>query len=354
MENKEALNAIEVAELLNITKNTVYELVKRGELPAYKVGKKLRIDKSDVKEYIDNQKHKKTLSKSNLNKIHEVKSDYNDDSIVLTGQDIILDILANLIQGEGYRVLRSNMGSYMGLLSLYMGEVTLCTSHMWDGHSDTYNEPYVRSLVPGTSCVIINLAYRIQGFYVKKGNPKKIAKWEDIAKDGVRLINRERGAGTRVLLDEKMKKSPLLLNILKKNPYKGGVLPPESSDFVSDDNLFNYQAKVIKDLAAQESCIIIGRCADYVLKDNPDVIRLFFYAPLEDCIRRVVDQNGISAKEAEKKIAKIDKYRADYYKYYTGHAWNDARNYDFCLDTSSMSYEKLVAVVKDIIKIYQE
>ena len=101
-------------------------------------------------------------------------------------------------------------------------------------------------------------------------------------------------------VDEKMKKSPLLFNILKKNPYKGGVLP------------------------------------------------------LEDCIRRVVDQNGISAKEAEKKIAKIDKYRADYYKYYTGNAWNDARNYDFCLDTSSMSYEKLVAVVKDIIKIYQE
>ena len=62
MENKEALNAMEVAELLNITKNTVYELVKRGEIPAYKVGKKLRIDKSDVKEYIDNQKHKKLVS----------------------------------------------------------------------------------------------------------------------------------------------------------------------------------------------------------------------------------------------------------------------------------------------------
>ena len=64
MENKEALNAMEVAELLNITKNTVYELVKRGEIPAYKVGKKLRIDKSDVKEYIDNQKHKKLVSKT--------------------------------------------------------------------------------------------------------------------------------------------------------------------------------------------------------------------------------------------------------------------------------------------------
>ena len=209
MENKEALNAIEVAELLNITKNTVYELVKRGEIPAYKVGKKLRIDKSDVKEYIDNQKHKKLVSKSKVKKINEAETDDKDDkddSIVLTGQDIILDILANLIQTEGYRVLRSNMGSYRGLHSLYMDEVTLCTSHMWDGDSDTYNEPYVKTIVPGTSCVIINLAYRIQGFYVKKGNPKKITKWEDIAKDGIRLINREKGAGTRVLLDEKIKK----------------------------------------------------------------------------------------------------------------------------------------------------
>ena len=193
MENKEALNAMEVAELLNITKNTVYELVKRGEIPAYKVGKKLRIDKSDVKEYIDNQKHKKLVSKSKVKKINEAETDDKDDSIVITGQDIILDILANLIQTEGYRVLRSNMGSYRGLHSLYMDEVTLCTSHMWDGDSDTYNEPYVKRIVPGTACVIINLA-------------KKITKWEDIAKDGIRLINREKGAGTRVLLDEKIKK----------------------------------------------------------------------------------------------------------------------------------------------------
>ena len=118
--------------------------------------------------------------------------------------------------------------------------------------------------------------------------------------------------------------------------------------------IYDMASDFIQKISQREDAVIVGRCADYILKDNPDVIRLFFYAPLEDCIRRVVDQNGISAKEAEKKIAKIDKYRADYYKYYTGNAWNDARNYDFCLDTSSMSYEKLIAVVKDIIKIYQE
>ena len=153
-------------------------------------------------------------------------------------------------------------------------------------------------------------------------------------------------------VDEKLKKSPLF-GIVRSNPYKGnGVIPPESSNFVSDDNLFNYQAQVIKELAEKESCIIIGRCADYVLKDNPNVIRLYLYAPLEDCIKRVMAQNSITEKETIKKIETIDKYRSDYYKYYTGKEWNDARNYDFCLNTTSMSYEKLIQVVENIISLY--
>ena len=153
-------------------------------------------------------------------------------------------------------------------------------------------------------------------------------------------------------VDEKLKKSPLF-GIVRSNPYKGnGVIPPESSNFVSDDNLFNYQAQVIKELAEKESCVIIGRCADYVLKDNPNVIRLYLYAPLEDCIKRVMAQNSITEKETIKKIEMIDKYRSDYYKYYTGKEWNDARNYDFCLNTTSMSYEKLIQVVENIISMY--
>ena len=153
--------------------------------------------------------------------------------------------------------------------------------------------------------------------------------------------------------DERLKRSPLF-GILKKNPYKGGVIPPENSDFVSDDNLFNYQAKVIKELAAQESCVMIGRCADYLLRDDPDVIKLYFCAPKKDCVARVMNQNGLSEKEAERRIEKIDKYRAEYYRYYTGRDWNDARNYNFCLDTTSMSYEKLVEVVTNFIQIYQK
>ena len=149
---------------------------------------------------------------------------------------------------------------------------------------------------------------------------------------------------------EKVKSLPLFG--ISKKIYKGEVFPPESDDFVSDDNLFNYQAKVIKEVAAEESCVIIGRCADFILKDNPNVIRLFFYAPREDCITRVKTQNGGKEKDIIRKIEKTDKYRSDYYKYHTGKDWNDSRNYDFCLNTASMSYEKLVAVVKAYIEQY--
>ena len=150
-------------------------------------------------------------------------------------------------------------------------------------------------------------------------------------------------------VDEKVKTMPLFR--ISKNIYKGEVLPPDSDDYTSDDNLFNYQAKCIKELAKTESCIIIGRCADFILKDEPNVIKLFFYASREDCIKRTMAQNGGTEREIIKKIEKRDKYRSDYYKYHTGRDWNDARNYDFCLNTSSTSYDKLVKVVKDYIEI---
>ena len=150
-------------------------------------------------------------------------------------------------------------------------------------------------------------------------------------------------------VDEKIKSMPLFG--ISRKIYKGDVLPPDSDDYTSQDNLFNFQAQCIKELARTESCVIIGRCADFILKDEPHVIKLFFYAPREDCIRRTMAQNGGTEKEIIKKIEKRDKYRSDYYKYHTGRDWNDARNYDFCLNTSSTGYEQLVEVVKNYISI---
>lgn len=149
--------------------------------------------------------------------------------------------------------------------------------------------------------------------------------------------------------DEKVKAS---LFRIAKQVYKGETIAPDSDDFVSNDNLFNLQAEVIKELAIEEDCVIIGRCADYVLKDNPNVISLYCYAPLEDCIKREKKRSGADDKEIIKKIHKIDKNRAAYYTYYTGKEWNDARNYDLCLNTASMSYEELVGVARTYIEVY--
>ena len=136
-----------------------------------------------------------------------------------------------------------------------------------------------------------------------------------------------------------------------KGKYKGMPLTPEYAAFTSDDNLFELQADVIKRIANTQSCIIVGRCADYILKDRAYVLSLFFYASEEDCLKRLRRQVSGTDEELIKRMHDIDKHRADYYKYYTGKDWNDARNYDFCLDTGVMDYDRLIEVVKAYIDI---
>ena len=130
------------------------------------------------------------------------------------------------------------------------------------------------------------------------------------------------------------------------NPeYDSKILPPDDDGYVSSDNLFNIQAKIIRDLADGENCIIIGRCADHVLRENEKVIRLFFYADEETSIQNVIDIYGVSKKVAKAKIDSIDKTRASYYKYYTGKSWNDVSNYDLCINTTKLGFEKSAEAV---------
>lgn len=138
----------------------------------------------------------------------------------------------------------------------------------------------------------------------------------------------------------------------KPKVYKGEVISPSESKFTSEENLFNYQAMVIKRLAAEHSCVIVGRCADYVLKDDPSVVRVFVYADEENCIKNVAEVRGITdRKEAIRRIASIDKERAAYYKAHTGREWIDARNYDLCLNSGNLGFEKCVDIISDFINI---
>ena len=144
--------------------------------------------------------------------------------------------------------------------------------------------------------------------------------------------------------DERLRSNPLFG--ASKKVYKGELITPDKEDFVSDENLFNYQAKVIKDLAEKGSCVIVGRCADFVLKDRPDVVSVFVHAPKDYCMARAMERNSMTEREMEKFIAKTDKYRGDFYHYYTGNVWSDARNYDLCLNSEKLGFEKCVEEIK--------
>lgn len=138
----------------------------------------------------------------------------------------------------------------------------------------------------------------------------------------------------------------------KPGVYKGEVIAPGKSGFISEENLFNYQAMVIKQIAEEGSCVIVGRCADHVLRDRPSVVRVFIYADEENCVRNVAEVKGITdRKEALKTIAATDKGRAAYYKAHTGRDWIDARNYDLCLNSGDLGFEKCVEIIEDFIKI---
>lgn len=149
--------------------------------------------------------------------------------------------------------------------------------------------------------------------------------------------------------DEKLKNSPLLR--ITKKVYQGQLIPPESGGFTSMENLFNYQAKVIKELAEEESCIIIGRCADYVLRDYDNVLSVFVHAPEAYCIEQAKAKLSMPDKEIRKYIQKTDKERAEYYKHYTGREWTDARNYDLCLDSSKLGMQKCIEEIKAYMEV---
>ena len=133
---------------------------------------------------------------------------------------------------------------------------------------------------------------------------------------------------------------------IAREVYTGEVIPPDSDDFISNENLFRYQAKIIRELAATRNCVIVGRCANFILRGRDNVLNVFVTAPVVDCVRRVMETDGLNLEEAEKKIKKIDKRRADYFKYFTGRQWQDAALYDLCLNTGHMSEQKCVDIVR--------
>ncbi len=204
MSNNISYTPNEVAEILKISKFTVYELIKRGELSAYHVGRKVRVEAPDLEAFKQKTKGGATLPHEGLSAATVPLA----EQIIVCGQDAVLDVLVRRLEKElpGTNCLRAYVGSTDGLLALYYGKASVATAHLWDSDTNEYNLPYIRRLLPGQKIVTINLVFRMQGCYVAAGNPLGINKWADLARPGIRFVNREPGSGTRVLLDEQLRK----------------------------------------------------------------------------------------------------------------------------------------------------
>ncbi|MBP3272323.1 MAG: cytidylate kinase-like family protein [Ruminococcus sp.] len=168
-------------------------------------------------------------------------------------------------------------------------------------------------------------------------------------KDLIKLASEESGINEAFFgrVDEKIKTS----FIKREGVYKGGIIDPSSKEFTSDRNLFNFQAKIIRELAEKEPAVIVGICADYILRDKDDVIKLFIYCDEQTAVHNVIEAYGGEEKDAKKLIEKTDKTRSEYYKHYTGREWTDARNYNICLDTSRLDYDTCVKIILGYIDI---
>ena len=139
----------------------------------------------------------------------------------------------------------------------------------------------------------------------------------------------------------------LSIDYVNKNDQKKNLSSSYNPFYNNDDAIFLAESKVIKNLA-KKSCVIVGRCSDYILKDQKDVLRIFIYNGMENKINRCIKYYKLDKSNAKKEINKINKARAEHYKYYTSRNWSDPINYDLCINTDNMTVEEAAELIKNI------
>ena len=178
-------------------------------------------------------------------------------------------------------------------------------------------------------------------FFVKKTNLGKL----------LRLASDDSGISEVVFAKEDENTRKTLLYKVSQKVYDGKLIPPESGNFTSDENLFNYQSPVLRELLDCESYVCVGRAADFVLRDKPNVLKVYIDAPYEARVAREVDRQGISRWEASHYIDRLDRYRESNYKYHTGRQWKVVSNFDLCLDTAALGLDNCVEIIKKVIEL---
>ena len=152
-------------------------------------------------------------------------------------------------------------------------------------------------------------------------------------------------------VDERLRKNKFIKKLTQasKRDY---VVGPTERQFTSDDNLYNIQREIIEKLADTQSCIIIGKCANHILRERDNVVSVYIEAPRKDCVESIKNLLGVTDEEAHSMIQKTDKYRADYYEYYTrGEDWTNPVLYDMTLNSARIGRDQCVDLIIDYLNI---
>ena len=170
-------------------------------------------------------------------------------------------------------------------------------------------------------------------------------------KELLKLVSQSTGINEQMFsqVDEKLKGTVIWK--VAQNVYRGENLGKQNEDYAMNISMFNYTARVLTEIAKRESCVVIGRCADYILRGNENVIRIFVHASQDTCVRNVSEKSSMTDSEIRQFIEKTDRNRAEYYKYFTGGDWKDATNYDLCIDTDKMTVRQSIDVIKAYMKV---
>ena len=303
MSQNKSLSTQEVADILHVSKSTIYDLIRKGEIHSYKIGRKVRFTQDDVDAYIARSRHEhSTRPVKNIDTHSTLLTPEKRDlpELIISGQDVVLDILANYLQQEGVHTARTYLNSFEGLLSLYQDNIQVAACHLFDGFD--YNTSFVRSLMPGTPAVLVNVSYRTQGFYVQKGNPKHITNWSDLAREDITVLNRRVGSSARILMDIQLKRLGIPASTVK-----------------GYDNIMKSHLTMAAAVAAGEADLAIGTERISRQMENLDFIPL-----LEERFDFVIKKENLETEPVQKllKILKDPVFRKEI-AHFSGNDYRD-------------------------------
>ena len=167
-------------------------------------------------------------------------------------------------------------------------------------------------------------------------------------KELISLAAKESGYNPEIFENVDERATNSLLYSLSMGIYNLGTGYAPMRDMPVNDQLYLLQHKIIRELAA-EPCVIVGRCADYILRNNKNLLRIFVYANLKDRVKNAIKIHNVPENKAESTVKKTDKTRANYYNFYSNQKWGAVENYDLCINTSTISRENATKIVCNIV-----